>query len=178
MVTKSNPQTVLKPQDLFMLLRLALSETVPSYAALSKELGLTASEVHAGLARAVQAQLAIKDVDGKPRVLREPLRLFLQHGARYAFPATRAGTTRGWPTGYAAEPLRSSIVQPDEAPPVWPDKHGPTRGMTLYPLYPSAAQAAAQNPALYQLLALFDAVRAGSARERSLAVALLDERLA
>ena len=37
-------------------------------------------------------------------------------------------------------------------------------------------EAAARNPALYELLVLFDAVRGGSARERSLAIALLDER--
>lgn len=45
-----------------------------------------------------------------------------------------------------------------------------------YPLYPTAPLAAARNPSLYELLVLFDAIRAGSARERALAVQLLDER--
>jgi hypothetical protein len=37
--------------------------------------------------------------------------------------------------------------------------------------------AAGRNPALYELLVLFDAVRGGSARERALAVDLLEKRL-
>ena len=38
-------------------------------------------------------------------------------------------------------------------------------------------EAAARNPGLGELLALFDAVRGGSAREQALALALLEERL-
>ncbi|MEZ5494680.1 MAG: hypothetical protein R3E61_08965 [Pseudomonadales bacterium] len=49
--------------------------------------------------------------------------------------------------------------------------------MTLYPLYPSVPEAALRNPALYELLVLFDAVRAGSARERALAIPMLEARL-
>jgi hypothetical protein len=45
-------------------------------------------------------------------------------------------------------------------------------------LYPSTPQAATQNPALYELLALFDAVRGGSPRERALALPMLEQRLA
>lgn len=176
---KSNPQVVLRPQDLVVLLRLASEHGVsPTYAALGSELGLTASEVHAGLERAVLAQLARKDQAGKATVVREALRLFVQHGARYAFPAIRGEMTRGLPTGYAAAPLKDKILQPNEPPPVWPYKHGTVRGMAFYPLYPSVPEAAARNPVLYELLVLFDAVRGGSARERAIAVQLLDERLA
>jgi hypothetical protein len=45
-------------------------------------------------------------------------------------------------------------------------------------LYPTVPDAAARNPALYELLVLFDAVRGGSPRERAIALQLLDERLA
>ena len=55
---------------------------------------------------------------------------------------------------------------------------GSVRGLALYPLYPSVPEAAARNPALGEMLALFDAVRGGNARERTLALSLLDERLA
>lgn len=175
---KSNPQVVLRPQDLVVLLRLSLeSGPPPTYAVLGSELGMTASEVHAGLERAVLAQLARKDAGGKASVVREALRLYLQHGARYSFPATRGEMTRGMPTGYAAPPLLEKIVQPAEPAPVWPHKHGTVRGMAFYPLYPSVPEAAARNPALYELLVLFDAVRGGSARERAIAVELLNERL-
>ncbi len=176
---RSNPQLILKPQDLVVLLRLCLERgPSPTYAALGTELGLTASEVHAGLERATQAQLARKDAAGKATVVREALRLFLVHGARYSFPVTRGGMTRGVLTGYAAPPLRDRIVQPDEPPPVWPHKNGSVRGEALYPLYPTVPDIALRNPALYELLTLFDAVRGGSPRERALALPLLEERLA
>ena len=160
---KSNPQIVLKPQDLVVLLRLALEpDAVPTYAVLASELGLTASEIHAGLERATLAQLARKDRMGKPSVVREALKLFVMHGARYVFPAVHGEVTRGVPTGYAAPPLKDKIVQPNEPPPVWPYKDGMVRGMTFYPLYPSVPVAAGRNQALYELLSLFDAVRGGS----------------
>jgi len=175
----SNPQPMLRPQDLVVLIRLALeSGPSPSYAALAAELGMTASEVHAAVERAVAAQLAVKGADGKAPVVRAALRLFLQHGARYCFPASRGGMTRGVPTGYAAAPLKAQIRPGNDPPPVWPSMHGTERGLALYPLYPSVPEAATRNPVLGEMLALFDAVRGGSARERALAVALLDERLA
>jgi hypothetical protein len=176
--SKSNPQLVLRPQDLVVLLRLSLEPgTPPTYASLGSELGLTASEVHAGVERAALAQLARKDKAGKASVVRDALRLFLQHGARYCFPATRGELTRGIPTGYAAIPLRDKIVQPNDPPPVWPSKSGTVRGAAFYPLYPTVPEAAMRNPALYELLALFDAVRGGSQRERAIALQLLEERL-
>lgn len=176
--SKSNPQLVLRPQDLLVLLRLALERgPAPTYAVLAAELGMTASEVHGAVERTVAAQLAIKDASGKATVVVAALRLFVQHGARYCFPATRGSLTRGTPTGYAAPPLNASITPGTDPVPVWPYKNGTVRGMALHPLYPSVPEATERNPALYELLALFDAVRGGSARERALAIGLLDERL-
>jgi hypothetical protein len=109
--------------------------------------------------------------------VREALRQFVMHGARYAFPATRGGMTRGITTAYAAAPLKEKIMQPNSPPPVWPHKNGSVRGEAFYPLYPTVPDTAMRNPDLYELLVLFDAVRGGSPRERALALALLDERL-
>lgn len=176
---KSNPQVVLRPQDLVVMLRLALEKgPAPTYAELGAELGLTASEVHAGLERGRLAKLVRKDAGGKPAVVREALRLFVQHGARYSFPTVMGEMTRGMPTGYAAAPLCDRIVQPNEPPPVWPHKAGTVRGVAFYPLYPTVPDAAGRNTDLYELLVLFDAVRGGSPRERAIALELLDERLA
>jgi len=178
-MARSNPQIALRPQDLVVLLRLSLEAgDAPSYATLSAELSLTASEIHAAVDRAVTAQLARKDERGKPRVVQEALRLFVQHGARYCFPATRGELTRGMPTLYAAPPLKDKIVQPNEPVPVWPSKSGPVRGMAFTPLYPTVPEAAQRNPALYALLVLVDAIRGGSPRERALAIQMLDEQWA
>ena len=176
---KTNPQITLRPQDVVVLLRLSLErEATLTYAALAAELRLTASEIHAGVERAVTAQLARKDAAGRPVVLLEPLRLFVQHGLRYCFPATRGEMTRGVPTGHAAAPLKTQIVQSSEPAPVWPHKGGTVRGAAFYPLYPTVPEAALTNPALYELLALVDAVRGGSLRERALAIAAREQRWA
>ena len=175
--TISNPQMVLRPQDVVVLLRLSLgADSVPTYAALAEELKLTASEIHAGVDRAVTAQLARKDQLGKPVLLLEALRLFVQHGVRYCFPATHGPLGRGMPTAHAAAPLNKLMVQSTDPAPVWPHKDGTVRGVIFFPLYPTVPDAAKNNAALYELLALVDAVRGGSMRERALAVAELDKR--
>jgi hypothetical protein len=99
------------------------------------------------------------------------------HGVKYAFPPDRGPLTRGLPTAYAAPPLNTLIVLPDEPPPVWPDPEGKVRGYAFSPLYPSVPKAAALDPALYELLALVDAIRDGRARERELAIKELTARL-
>jgi len=81
------------------------------------------------------------------------------------------------PTAHAASPLKGLIAQSDEPPPVWPHPEGAARGPRLDPLFPSVPGAASKDPALYELLALLDALRTGRARERQLAVRLLQERL-
>jgi hypothetical protein len=101
----------------------------------------------------------------------------VQHGARYCFPATQGGLSRGVPTGYAASPLNEQIRPGHDPPPVWPWKKGTARAIAFHPLYRSVPEAAERNPALGELLALFDAVRGGSAQEQALALALLEERL-
>ena len=127
-----NPQVALRPQDLVVLFRLALERGPPPiYAVLASELSLTASEIHAGVDRAVLAQLARKDRAGKASVVREALCQFVLNAARYAFPATRGGMSRGMPTGYAAPILANKIVQSDEPAPVWPHKTGTVRGKAL-----------------------------------------------
>jgi len=177
--TISNPQMVLRPQDVVVLLRLSLcADSVPTYAALAEELKLTASEIHAGIERAVTAQLARKDESGKPVLLLEALRLFVQHGVRYCFPARHGTMGRGMPTAHAAAPLNKLLVQSSDPAPVWPHKYGTVRGVAFFPLYPTVPDAAKNNAALYELLALVDAVRGGSMRERALAIAELDKRWA
>lgn len=175
---KKNHQIVLRPQDLVILLRLSLEEgPAPTYAVLADELCVTASEIHAAVKRAEAAQLLYKDQACKAIVIKEALRLFLQYGARYAFPSTRGSESRGMPTSYAAAPLAEKIVAGNSPIPVWPYKGGSARGVAFYPLYPTVPQAAMRNPALYELLVLFDAVRGGSPRERALALTMFDERL-
>ncbi len=178
MKRRTNQQIALKPQDLMVLLKLlALGRKEATYVELAQALGMSSSEVHASIGRGRSARL-IDVEDERPVVVRAALREFLLHGAKYAFPATLGSMTRGIPTGYAAPPLFTRVSQPKEPPPVWPDPAGHQRGVAFHPLYPTAPLAAREDPLLYELLALFDALRGGAARERQLAGQLLSERLA
>ena len=166
---------ILKPQDIVIMLKLLVRNGSEwSYPAISYELSMSASEVHAGVKRAVAAQLM--DMHRKIPVKRNLLE-FLIHGVKYAYPPDRGGITRGIATSYAAQPLKELITQPDEPPPVWPDPEGQVRGYEFSPLYSSVPHACKVDPKLYELLALVDAIRDGRARERKIAVREVHSRI-
>jgi len=166
---------ILKPQDIYILLKLvAMGENQWSYASVAGDLFMSASEVHAGIKRAMAARLMSSD---SVRPLKKSLEEFLIHGVKYAFPPDHGGLTRGVATGYAAPPLKDIITQPNEPPPVWPDPEGNTRGYEFSPLYKTVPKAAAKDAKLYELLAIVDAIRDGRAREREIAVKELKARL-
>ena len=160
---------VLKPQDILVLLKLVGIENESwSYGRLALSLGMSAAEVHAGVGRALSAQLAVLR-NGQARPHSRNLEEFLVHGIRYVFVADRGELTRGMPTGYAAAPMDSHFAPSNEPPPVWPDPEGEVRGYAFSPLYRSVPRAAREDSRLYELLVLVDSLRSTSARERKLA---------
>ena len=167
----------LKPQDILFLLKLvALGKKPWSFNKIAVELGMSPSEVHAAAKRALAAKLALKEGENiRPNV--RALEDFLFHGIQYVFVPERGGLDRGMPTAYASAPMDSWFVDDKEPPPVWPDPEGEVRGESFSPLYKSAPVAAKNDPELYQLLALVDAIRGGRARERDLAKKELKKRL-
>lgn len=178
MSSKRNQQVTLKPQDLVVALKLAVSGDQPfTYASLARDLGMSASEVHASVQRCQLARLVVVSESGALKALRPAVLEFAIHGARYAFPAQRGPITRGIPTAYAAPPLNDRISAGDEPLPVWPSSTGSVRGAAVHPLYPSVPEAAQKDASLYELLSLFDALRIGAARERNMAERLLAKRL-
>ena len=173
-----NRQWGLKAQDLAVLLKLVTlrgSARVP-YAMLAKQLRLSPFEAHAAVQRLIAARLLV-DMGGELRPVMAAVRNFVLHGAPYCYPPVRGEITIGFPTAYAVPPLKDMVLFADEMPPVWPHPEGTTRGAALLPLYEKLPLAANEEPALYELLALFDALRVGQARERELASRLLEERL-
>ena len=167
----------LKPQDILFLLKLvALGKNPWSFNKLSVEIGMSPSEVHAAAKRAISARLAVKKDDNiRPNI--RNLEDFLLHGVQYVFVPERGELNRGIPTAYASAPLDSYFDAVNEPPPVWPDPEGEVRGESFSPLYRSAPKAAKNDPKLYELLALVDAIRGGRARERDIAKKELKKRL-
>ena len=102
---------------------------------------------------------------------------FLIYGLKYVFPAQRGEVTRGIPTAHAAPPLNRHFAPGADLPPVWPDPEGEVRGTSLDPLHKMVPAAVRKDPALYELLALVEALRDGRARERQLAERELATRL-
>ncbi len=166
---------MLKPQDVLIAVKIALwQKPCWSYQSLANSLFLSASETFTGAKRAEAARLV--DLQRKV-VFQGALSEFLIHGVKYAYPAERGSLTRGTPTSYAAPPLASQFAAVKEDPPVWPNSEGAVRGYAFSPLYPSVPKAAAADEALYEMLALIDAIRDGRAREVSLAAQELKVRL-
>jgi hypothetical protein len=171
---------VLKPQDVMVVLKLAASGSRKwTYVKLAYELFMSASEINAGVKRALRAGLLNPPSEkGGPFLPNHhAVKEFLVHGIKYAFPPDRGELTRGLPTAAAAPPLRDMLLDSHEPPPVWPDPEGPNRGYSFSPLYRTAPKAATADTKLYELLALVDAIRGGTTRERNLAVGELKARL-
>jgi hypothetical protein len=171
------PDRVLRPVDIPVLLQLSLpGASEMSFQQLADALHLSTSEVHGSFQRARLSGLLVQHLP--KTVNRSALLEFLQHGLRYSFPAERGDLARGVPTAHAAEPLRSMLQPDSDPPPVWPHASGTMRGYTFAPLYKRAAEAALEDPRLYQLFSLVDALRDGRVRERALAMEELRKRIA
>ncbi len=85
----------------------------------------------------------------------------------------------GMVTAHSAHPLADKLRLGAEDGVVWRmrDPRFRAKGHVIEPLYKTAPQAAADDPALHELLALADALRIGRARERALAADELATRL-
>jgi len=168
---------ILKPQDVIILLKLVTITKAPrSFTALSVDLFMSPSEVHAGIGRVIASNLAVKVDDQVTPVIRN-LGEFLTHGIAYVYVPERGEMTRGMPTAHAGPPLSNMMVPSNDPPPVWPDPEGNVRGQSFSPLYKSAPKAAKQDQKLYELLALTDAIRGGRVREREIAIKEMSKRL-
>jgi len=172
-----HPESHLRSQDVVLLLKLvAHPDNEWTYADLGNSLGFSASQAYLSVSRAAGAGL-LNYPAPQNTLNRANLKEFLIHGVKYAFPAHRGTLTRGIPTAYAAPPLNREIQNSSEPPPVWPSPQGTVRGLELSPLYKTVPQAAQNDPDLYELLALVDAIRDGRARKRDLAIKELSKRI-
>lgn len=168
---------ILKPQDILVLLKLVIAgRSAWSYNRLALDLGMSPSEVHGAVRRALAARLAVQD-DGQITPNLRNLEEFLVCGLKYVFVPDRGDLTRGMPTLHGAPPLKGHFAPSDEPLSVWPDPEGEARGTSFSPIYQSAPGAACRDPKLYELLVLVDAIRAGHVRERVFATRELKKRL-
>jgi DNA-binding MarR family transcriptional regulator len=159
---------VLNPSDIYVLAGMLVEpDPEPTLRELARKLHVDHTLVHRALKRAEEASLYRSTAKQVNRANFEEL---MTHAARFIAPAALGELTRGTPAAWAAKPISARIRQQrDEPPPVWPHADGAVRGQALRPLHPAAVQASQENPALADLLAIIDSLRAGDARVRQVA---------
>ena len=174
----------MKGQDILLLLKLVClqqgNEPKESYSvrALSAATGIGKSEVSNSLVRSTNAGLLKTDRRSKlPKANIRALAEFIPSGLKYVFPVKPGELVRGVPTAFAAPVLDGKLMSAGELLPVWPDAHASTKGQKIEPLYKTVPEAIKQDAALYDYLALVDAIRLGGSRETQLATQLLQDRL-
>jgi hypothetical protein len=116
-----------RPLDIAVPLKLTLHGAADfSFQKLASDFHVASSEVHGAVKRARLSGLVSHD--GSKRVNPSALVDLSGHGMRYVYPAVRGVLTRGVPTSFAAEPLRSVIQDSGAEVPVWPHLLGKVRG--------------------------------------------------
>ncbi len=163
----------MRPQDIVVLLKIAALGTRQWCGKdLALALGISASEVSESLNRSAIAGLL---APGRKSLMTGALLEFLEYGLKYTFPVVPGSLVRGIPTAHSAPPLAAMVAADEHF--VWPGSSGLVRGQAIKPLHPGVVKAVQRDAQLYELLALADALRAGRARERSLAVKELRKRI-
>lgn len=165
----------MRPQDVVILLQLLAtkSDTVSTNKQLAQSLKISEAEVSESLKRSDYAGLLL---DLKSKIINKKALLdFLLIGLKYVFPTRPSTLTRGMPTAQSAAPLNKIIVS-DEVY-VWQYANGTARGQAIEPLYSTVPMIVQNQTELYELLALVDAIRTGSARVISIASQELEKRI-
>ena len=166
---------MLAPLDILVLLKISVKGSRPWVQRdIANELHVSQASVHRALQSAAEVGLYSAQ---RKRIVVPRLEEALVHGAKYFLPPKRGGETRGMPTSWAAPPLCEQLAAGNETIPVWPDPEGVVRGITFEPLHEGVPAAAREDPQLYELLALVDALRDGRPREIRLAEKELHKRL-
>jgi hypothetical protein len=165
---------MLKPQDILILLKVQIwQERKWRYEDLALSLKISASEVHGSLKRSEVSKLYNPQ---KKQPIRPHLLELLIHGLKYIYPVEPGSIVRGMPTAHGINPLKEQIVSSGETY-VWAHPTGKVRGVAIEPFYKAVPYAAEQDPELYELLGLVDALRVGRVREQQLAAEFLEQRL-
>ncbi len=145
-------------------------ESTWKYQQLAEAIGISTSECHAAVKRCLLNNLLRHSRQtGRVIPVIKNFEEFCIHGLKYVFPVEFGTLVRGIPTTYAAPVLVNRLFSSGEHCYVWPDGQGKQKGIALTPIHPSVPRAVRDDPVVYELLALIDAMRVGKPREADLA---------
>lgn len=159
----------MRPQDIVVLLKILISRNeIWQYRDIASALSLSISEVSESLNRSHIAGLVS---ESKRNVFRQSLMEFIEHGLHYVFPQKPGTLVTGIPTAHSHSFFKTSL--PGYSNYVWPDEHGPMRGLSITPLYKGVTNAVKIDETLYLLIAAIDIIRVGNTRELKMALDIL-----
>jgi len=162
----------MRPQDVIVLLKLAIIKEGWLAKDLSKSLKISPGEISESLNRSAIAGLLSAD---KKILMKKAFLEFLEYGLKFVFPQKAGAVLRGIPTAHSAPPL-IQLLTADELF-VWPYSKGEYRGQAIEPLYKTVPEISMKDEKLYELLALTDALRIGKVREQKIAIEELKRRI-
>ncbi len=162
----------MRPQDIVVLLKIALIKENWLAKDLSKNLKISASEISESLNRSAIAGLLSTD---KKILMKKAFLEFLEYGLKFVFPQKTGAISRGIPTAHSAPPLNHLLTANEIF--VWTYPKGEYRGQAIEPLYKTVPEISMKDEKLYELLALTDALRIGKVREQKIAIEELKKRI-
>lgn len=173
-MNNSEKQHVMRPQDIVILLKkLTPKGRSMNGKEMAESLGISAAEISMAMERNRRAQL-VDSSKNNVNVL--ALKEFIIYGIKYCFPAEQGKIVRGTPTASSADPIVQFLASNGNNF-VWRDPLGAVRGQSITPLYPAVVEAVKKDSDLYALLAIVDAIRIGTIRERQIAIDCLERYL-
>jgi predicted transcriptional regulator len=163
----------MRPHDIAILLKIASKGKREWFMKdIAFELGISSSEVSESINRSSIAGL----ISNNKRTLNKLALLdFLSCGLQYVYPQRPGAIVRGIGTAHSAAPLNEFIESSEHF--VWPYAEGNLRGQAIEPLHHKIPEACIKDEKFYELMALADAIRVGSSREKKLAVELIKDRI-
>jgi DNA-binding Lrp family transcriptional regulator len=165
----------MRPQDIVIIFSILMMNKENWMAKEIAEITkISTSEVSNSLERLRRAKLLSRN--GR-EVNRMSLYEFVRYGLKYVFLVEPGTLVRGIATAHTAPPLKHLVVQGNDPGYVWPYSEGKDRGLAIEPLFKSVPEIVGNQPELYEMLALLDAIRIGRARERTFAETELEKRI-
>lgn len=140
---------------------------------IAQSLEMSEAEVSESLRRSEYAGLISSKIT--KQVNQRAVLEFLLYGIKYVFPIHPGAMVRGIPTAHSALPISNSIVSDELF--VWEHPEGTVRGQAIIPLYHTVPNIVQNDEKLYELLALVDAIRTGTARINKIASEELEKRI-
>jgi len=154
---------------------------------LGSSLGISKTEVGASLRRCMDNNLLIlRNISNKNNISliesdwiinKKALFEIIKYAVPYLYPPQQLGFDYGILTGFSAPVLSKELTSAGSSSIIWPSEYGTAYGQALEPIYKTVAFASKNDNFVYNCFALIDAYRLGKAREKDIAIKLIEKEI-